>query len=131
MADDSRVVRVFSSLGAIATTTATATRIATTDNAAVKNFYPTEAFIESVAATGTIVTVASVSIGTNATNYDNIIPSSGIVGLGTIGVHLPLRVSGVMIVVPPGTDIYFRITAIPIGTSVVQTVNVYLLGFYK
>jgi hypothetical protein len=131
MADDSRVVRVFSSVGAIATTAAAATKLATTDNAAVKNFYPTEAFIEVVSVGGTIVTVASVSIGTNATNYDNIIPATGLIGLLTTGIQLPLRPTGTMLVVPPGSDIYFRIQAAPVGTSVVQTVNVYLLGFYK
>jgi hypothetical protein len=131
MADDSRVVRVFSSIGAIATTTAAATRIATTDNAVVKNFYPTEGFIECVTSSGTIVTAATISIGTNATTYDNIISSTTMISLGAAGFSMPLRTSGAMAVVAPGSDIYFRVSAVPIGTSVVQTVNIYLLGFYK
>lgn len=131
MADESKRVVIFASLSTISTTSAVATKIATTDNATVKSFYPTQAFIEAVTTTGTITTMASVTIGTNSPNYNNIIPISTVVGLSAAGVHSPIRPSGAMFVVPPGTDIYFNISAIPVGTSVVQTVNVYLEGFYK
>jgi hypothetical protein len=130
MADESKRVVIFASINAISTLTAVATKIATTDNATVKNFYPTQAFIECVSSAGSIVTVAIASIGTNATSYNNIIPATAMAGLTTLGVHSPLRTTGAMYVVPPGTDIYFNIAAVPVGATA-QTVNVYLEGFYR
>lgn len=106
-------------------TAAASTKIGTTD--AGMQFVPIFVNVEVTALTG-FVSVASLSIGTNATSYNDILvitPLTGVISANTI---LQVPANALLKSVPSATDIFVKITTGAIASS--YTLRVSVLGFY-
>lgn len=100
--------------------------LGTTD--ATKRFYPI-VFVIRVASANTISLVPSISVGTNATSYNNIGGVIALTGLTSVNKMLKqeLAVSAIDSVAP-NTQIFANIT---IGaTATTMTVDVHVIGYY-
>lgn len=71
---------------------------------------------------------ASISIGTNSSNYDNILPITSLTGLTSSGNFIRIPIDGIGFAVPKDTQIFVKVTTAATGTSQVGTV--YIDGFY-
>lgn len=106
--------------------TATAsTKIGTTDSG--MRFVPIFINIEVTALSG-FVTVASISVGTNATNYNDILAITPLTGLTSANTVLQLDANALLKSVPSATDIFVKITTGAVASS--YTLRVSVLGFY-
>lgn len=107
------------------------TLMGTTENKS-RRFYPTNAMFTLTAKTGTMLTVATLSIGTNAANYNNVVAATALSGV--VGVNNMLRVAAgnfVIDSIAPNAGIYCNVTipAAGIGLTVV-TAMAALEGYY-
>ena len=104
------------------------TLIGRTENGSSR-FYPLFAVIEIAAATS-ISVVGAASIGTNSTNYNNILAITTLTGLSALNNILNLNLAGVASTsVAPNTDIYFKVTT---GfTATTATGDIHLIGYYN
>ncbi|RYH70507.1 MAG: hypothetical protein EON54_01350 [Alcaligenaceae bacterium] len=93
------------------------------------NFYPTQVIIRAVDISGVTVK-PTISIGTNATNYDNI--ASGTL-LNTVTSLLGVTSQPQNVSTSPalasGTQIYVKISGLPVATS--YTFKVDVAGYYE
>lgn len=83
-------------------------------------------FVECTEATN-IAVPASISMGTNSPNYDNILPISLLTGLTSAG--LAIRIPATL-EVPVSKDTPIRINVTTAATGTSQTVDLFLDGFY-
>jgi hypothetical protein len=111
---------------AIALTSAASTKIGTTTG---KNFHPLFLVVAITAQTGLFVSVASLSCGTNATNYDDITAITALTGLNAAAKLLNTSIVGVVGIVAPNTDIYVKVTAAAVVTT--QVADISLIGYYE
>lgn len=105
-----------------------ATTIFTTDNG-TERFYPLFAIIESTAASG-VLSVALVSIGTNSTSFNDILPITTLTGISAANkmISLPLSVAAATSVAP-NTAIKINVTTGATGTS--QNIKATIVGYYE
>lgn len=105
--------------------TAASTKIDTTSIGL--RFVPMAIHIEPTTVTG-LVSVSSLSIGTNSASYDNIVPITALTGLTSANIVLNLDPSLLSSSIATGTDIYVKITTVAVGTT--YTLSISVLGFY-
>lgn len=112
---------------AINAKTVAATKLGTTENG-TQTFYPLWLTVYLASATlATIIGVASV--GTNATNYNNVMTAVTMTGLTTVGKLIMSSLTAVGSSVAANTDIYFNLTT---GfTATAATIDVELWGYYR
>lgn len=103
------------------------TSLGRTENG-MERFYPKFATIEVKAVSG-IVSLGSISIGTNSTSYDNILSATLMTSLNAVNKVLTLDVVGVNGSIAPNTEIFVRVSGIV--NAAVYTVEVTLFGFYQ
>ena len=109
-------------------TTAAATSLFTTENAG-QRFYPTAAYVTLRSVSG-FVTVATISLGTNAATYTNIVAAGALTGLSAANQYEPLTlVSGVVSSVAPNTAIFCNVSIGAVATT--YKLDLDLVGFYK
>jgi len=103
-----------------------ATAIGTTENGSQK-FHPM--FAVFVVRTANTITLApTVSIGTNASTYNNILPAAVLTGLTAAALTLILPITVASSNVSSNTQVFINVTA---GTAVAMTFDVHLFGFYQ
>lgn len=104
------------------------TLIGTTENG-TQRFYPLFAVISVRSASG-VLTVGTVSIGSNASNYNNIMPATALTGLTAIDLMLKVQLAASAIQsVAPNTDIYLRVSVAATGTQ--KNCDVTVIGYYQ
>jgi hypothetical protein len=112
--------------GTVDLKTPASTSIVTT-NANGTNFFPNMVRVYCNAATG-FVSAASISVGTNSTSFDNILPITALTGLNASGKYIDIPISAATTAVPPNTAISVKVTTG--ATTTTQTGIVYVLGDY-
>ncbi len=113
----------------VSLTAAGSTKIGTT--IAGMTYHPTLVILNTRALSGTVVTPAVVSVGTNAPAYDNIMSSTtvGSTLLGALGKGYQSPVTGAYGVIPAGTDIFLRVSTAAVGPTAF-TCDASVTGFY-
>lgn len=92
-----------------------------------KSFYPNLVRIVSLSAT--LITVnATISFGTNASSYNNILTATLLVNLASINKYVNLFVTSAISIIPPNTPIYMNISIGAIGTE--QSYRIDIIGDY-
>lgn len=93
-------------------------------------FYPSQVFIRQINAGTLLLGAATINIGTNAPNYDNVIGITQlmIAGLGQ-GRYVPLTLSGGVTPLPASSVIRVRIAGLTVGSTVQIAVDI--LGSYR
>jgi hypothetical protein len=86
--------------------------------------------IEVTTLTGTVTTVPTVSIGTNATSYNNLLSASALTGVTVSNRVIQFSSTALATSVTGGTGIYANVTVAATGVSLVYTMRVSVLGFY-
>lgn len=104
-----------------------ATKIGTTENGTQK-FFPQWATI-TVATANALISLGSVSIGTNSPNYNNLLGTTLLTGLDAVNATTRKEITGVIGAVEPNTDIYVNVSGLALGAS--YQVEVTLWGFYQ
>lgn len=100
----------------------------TTENA-TRRFYPMFVVIK-VTAANTIALVPTISMGTNASSYDNILTGYVLTNLSAVNKMVKADLSAVAIdSVAPNTGIYVNITSA--ATASTCTLSVTLVGYYE
>lgn len=126
MAENYKELRSFSILGLDAKTVA-ATQIGTTENGG-QSFYPMFGVV-AMSAANTITLAGAISIGTNATSYNNIVPITTTTGLTTAGTMLNINMATAISKIAVNTGIFVNVTTGITGTS--GTIDIHLFGFYQ
>lgn len=104
-----------------------ATLIGTT-RASGEKFYPLF-IVARVRTADTIAVVATASVGTNATDYNNIIAATVLTNLSTVDKFLRWDVTLATSNVAASTGIYFKVT---IGaTATTMAIDVHVAGYYQ
>lgn len=118
-------LRVFkvSSINAKASGT---TLVCTTENGN-EDFHPLFVVFKLTSGAGIIV-VPIISIGTNASSYNNIVSLTALTGLTSTGTMLPANFGSVVSAIPPNTQIFANISTIAVGTTAVLEIHV--IGYY-
>lgn len=106
--------------------TAASTTIGTTE--AGGRFVPLYANIQLQSTTGFAV-VASLSIGTNSTNFDNILPITALTSVSSANLMINVPLVAVISSVAPSTAISVKITTPATATTYVLRVT--LVGWYN
>jgi hypothetical protein len=88
------------------------------------NFAPLQIFMYCIAA-NSITVPATVSIGTNSPNYNNIVPAT-LMTAETTGLYYTFVPSNLMPLIPPSTQIFANVTIAATGTS--QTISIGIQG---
>lgn len=101
--------------------------IADTIDFAGRSFFVTGVLVKCDSATA-ITVPASVSVGTNAATYDNILPITALTGLTASGHSLFLPVTSPSVVLAPLTNIVLNVTTGATGTA--QNITPHVLGVY-
>lgn len=91
------------------------------------SFYLRAIIVQCTSASG-VVTPASISIGTNSTNFNNILPTTALTGLTTSGIYLRIPIT-IASPVAKSTPILVNVVTPIVGTS--QVVTIYLDGYYS
>ena len=91
-------------------------------------FTPTNVVVTLTSVSG-FVSVSSLSVGTNATSYNNILPISALTGLIGANISLNIPIVSAISSVSGGTGVFVNITTPAVATSFVLEVSV--LGFYN
>lgn len=91
-------------------------------------FYFTNDIIVYCTAASNITQSASISVGTNANSYDNILPLTNITNLTVSGSYFRIPINGLSFGVPKDTDVFVNIQVAAIGVSQIATVMID--GFY-
>jgi hypothetical protein len=73
-----------------------------------------------------LVSVCTLSIGTNAATYNNLILAVALTGLTTVGSYLQLTPVSPVLVIPAGTLVRANVTVVAVGTT--YTLETALLG---
>jgi len=103
------------------------TLITITENGTQK-FHPL--FVIFKVSSGSVITlVPTISIGTNSTSYDNIIPATLLTGLISVDKYIKADIIGVIDAVSANTSIYCKVTGIATATTMV--VDVHIFGYYN
>lgn len=108
-----------------------ATLVGTSENSS-RRFYPTAVLFAITAVTGTIVGVATVSLGTNSSSYNNIVTASALTGMTAVNTMLRFAVgAAVANSIAPNSGIYCNVSVAATGValSVVSILTV-LEGYY-
>jgi len=92
------------------------------------NFEPLMIQLEVQSATG-VTLVPTVSIGTNAPNYNNILSALVLTGLSVAGAHTVMLPSPGGMEALYGQDIYANVTSVGLGTEL--TLSVDIIGTYQ
>lgn len=101
------------------------TLIFTTDS--VKRFVPTGVYVNVVSVVG-LSLVATLSVGTNSPNYNNICAAAILTGLDSNNETIQLPLTGNLNSVAPGSQVYARVS---IGsTATTYDLNTAIAGFY-
>lgn len=101
------------------------TLIFTTDS--TKRFVPTGLYV-TVTNTSGLSLVATVSVGTNSPNYNNICAAALLTGLDTNNEILQLPLLGNLNSIAPGSAVYARVSIA--STATTYDLNVAITGFY-
>lgn len=96
-----------------------------TDNGSEK-FY-TEAVFINVRSANNVSVVPTISIGTNAPNYDNICSSILLTGMTAVNKYTRASINVAAEVIAPNTEVYAKVVA---GVATGITIDVSLFGFY-
>lgn len=104
-----------------------ATTIGTTASGTA-NFHPCFLVVESTASSLITIT-SSLSVGTNSTSFNNIVPITVQTGLTAASLYFKTEVTVATAPVAPSTAIKVNITTGATGTS--QTISVTLFGYYQ
>lgn len=91
-------------------------------------FFPTHIIMSVLFATS-ITTGASISIGTNSPNFNNILANTSFSGLTTANNYQITQLSGVLNAIPAGTSGYLNVNTASIGTSI--TMSCVILGTWS
>lgn len=103
------------------------TLLGTTSNNGL-SFHPSSLRVKVAAASG-VIGAASISIGTNATAYDDIMSITALTGLTVAGKFLVLPVAlTAQSAIAPNTQVYVKVTTAITGTS--ETLDIKLIGDY-
>lgn len=117
---------LFYTFGGIDAKTATNTHLFTTD--AGRKWVTVGAFIRCTAASG-VLTVATVSIGSNAATYTDLVAATALTGVTAADLTIPvLPVLSVPAIIAGGTAIHANVSVAATGTS--QTLEVTIIGYY-
>lgn len=92
------------------------------------NFEPLLLQLEVASATG-VVSVPTITIGTNAPNYNNILNTTPLTGLSTAGVRTITTPSPGSVRALYGEDIYVNVTSVGVGTEL--TLSIDLIGSFQ
>ncbi len=95
-----------------------------------KTFLPLFAFIQATAQSGTITVVPIISIGTNSTAFNNIIPAITCTGLTAANLLVPFPIVAVAASVASATAITAKFNTVASGAGAALTVSIYLGGIY-
>lgn len=106
---------------ALALTVATSTVVATPD----VRFLPTLVLFRVAVASG-FVSAATLSVGTNAATYNNIIPGTALTGFNTADQLWGVLVPPLAVAVSAGTGIRVNVTVAAVATTL--TSDVWILG---
>lgn len=122
--NNAKLVQIMTIAGVNAKTTG-ATVIFTTES--VSNFYVTGVTVESTSATA-ITVPATLSVGTNAATYNNILAAGAMTSLTAANLFSMLLPTVASVVVAASTAINVNISVAATGTS--QTLTVGVQGYY-
>lgn len=90
-------------------------------------FYPVAVLFEATN-TASVSIVATISVGTNASSYNNILAASGLAGLTSNNAIITFPLTAAAVSVPASTAIVMNVT---VGaTATTMTVSCYLIGYY-
>ena len=124
MAYTNNIVRI-SKTGIVATGTGDYV-VDVTENGTQK-FYPL--FVTfSIRSANNITVAPTFSVGTNATSYNNIVPTSLLTGLTTVDKMTKIDINSATGVVAPNTTIYAKVSVSASATTCL--VDVHLFGYY-
>lgn len=90
-----------------------------------KTFYPLRVLVEPTTVTG-LITPSVVSVGTNATNYNNIMASNALTGLTGTNTISQIAADLGAIAVAAGTQVFARV--ITAATADAYTLRIILIG---
>lgn len=121
-----RQLQDFSATGINAASTGS-TLIGTTQNG-TQAFHPLFVVFKMTAA-NTITIVPIVSVGTNASTYNNVIALTTLTGLTSVGAMLPTNITTVIGAIPANTAIFANIGTG--ATATTATLEVHLFGYYN
>lgn len=116
----------FSVTGIDAKTTG-ATLIGTTRNTG-ERFYPVFIVVRTATA-DTVLAVASGSVGTNSTDYNNVVPITALTNLTTANLYLRWDITTATASIAANTGVYFKVTTG--STATAHTIDVHLVGYYQ
>jgi hypothetical protein len=80
------------------------------------NFYPTDLIFTLEAISG-LITPPSVSVGTNPSNYNNIVSATTLTGLASPGETYTVSLNTVVGSTPPTTQVYVRVSVAAVATT--------------
>lgn len=93
------------------------------------NFYPTQVIVRAVNVSGAVVK-PTISVGTNSPNYDNIASGNILNSITSlVGITTQPQTVSTSPALPGGTQIYARVTGLPVATS--YTFKVDVAGYYE
>lgn len=75
-----------------------------------------------------LVSVATISLGTNATDYNNVVAASAMTGLTSANLFMPITIASGASSIAHGTDLYVKVTVAAVGTT--YKFRVILWGYY-
>ena len=108
--------------------TVAATQIGTTLANTVLRFHPMFAVIY-LKTVDTMLAAATLSFGTNASTYNNIIAATAMTGLTTANDMFRSDITGVVASIASGTAIFVNVT---VGaTATTELIDVFLYGYYQ
>lgn len=91
-------------------------------------FHPVFATFE-VSAANAIISVTSLSIGTNATTYDDILAITALTGLSSLNKMLKTSILTALSSIAASTDIYVKVTTVAVATEC--KIDISLWGYYE
>lgn len=74
------------------------------------------------------VTPPTISVGTNAGNYDNILPATILTGLSAGSTHILIQIEGIMPDIAQSTSVKLNISIAAVAST--YTVDATIFGFY-
>ena len=91
------------------------------------NTYIGISIIVQILSSNTFVAPASISIGTNSNDYNNILPITVLTGLSTIGNYIQIPILSLSSSVNPSTGIFVKVNTG--ATAVALTGQIFIIGF--
>jgi len=101
-------------------------KVGTTANG-TQSFYPL-ILVTAITSASAIITPMTLSLGTNASSYNNLIAATLMTGLTSLSQMLQTGVTGAVGKVAPGTDVYINVTSG--ATATTATAEAHLIGYY-